>query len=184
MGLFMCYGFAVSDNPCDTVAIALKPAGANETTAPPALNLLKLTPAGVPEELVDEIEAEQDTEKFVALLQAVLVRRRAARESLAKLPQALNFTVCKGPLNRGRKRSIEHFLEGELQILDKCMEEMEQAENAYNAGGNAAESAHSSDEDKEGEDLAEAEEDDGSGIDSDEALEMIGGPKKKKQRRR
>eukprot|EP00929_Paragymnodinium_shiwhaense_P120377 TRINITY_DN92304_c0_g1_i1.p1 TRINITY_DN92304_c0_g1~~TRINITY_DN92304_c0_g1_i1.p1 ORF type:complete len:522 (+),score=193.44 TRINITY_DN92304_c0_g1_i1:66-1631(+) len=172
--LLMCYGFAISDNPCDSISVALALPGGDTSE-------LKLTPAGIPGDVIDEIENEQDTEKFVAILKAVLQRRRLVREALTKLPQALNFTVCKGPVNRARKRSIEYFLEGELQILEKCMEEMQEAENDFNAGNKDKEEEGDEGEAAE-QDSQDAANEDAVSMDEDEALEMLA-PKRKKRRR-
>merc|ERR1711920_337545 len=74
----------------------------------------------------------------IALLQGVMTRKRQVKDCLAKLPNALNFNVCKGPLARARKSSIEAFLEGQLAVLDACLENMRTAadeENAENKDG-------------------------------------------------
>jgi len=87
-----------------------------------------LSTDGVPQELIDSIEEAQDTECFVALLRGALARQRATRACAEQLPRTLNFNVCRGPVNRARKRSIEAFLDGELQVLEAALECMRTAE--------------------------------------------------------
>lgn len=123
--LLMSYGFAVSGNSLDSVSLAL--ASADGTSE--GRSELRLTTMGVPQELIDSIEAEQNTGQFVALLRTVLLRKRAAAESLAQLPKALNFNVCKGPDAKARKRSIEAFLEGQLKVLEASLECMQTAQD-------------------------------------------------------
>lgn len=150
--LLMCYGFAINDNRSDAIQMAMK-SDADETTS-----ALMLTPEGVPEELIEAIEVEQDTAQFIALLRAVLLRRRAVKECLGRVSSALNFTVCKGVLPRSRKRSIEAFLEGQLKILELCMEQMQPVDTS---GKDVNEAAHEENEEEldEEEEDAEREED-------------------------
>jgi len=125
--LLMCYGFAIEDNHCDKVSLALAPAAGSSSDACPSPAAIQLTAAGIPEEVVDFIEDAQDTKQFIALLQAMGIRRRAVKDCLKRLPVVLNFTVCKGAIPKARKRSIQAFLEGQLKVLDTCLEEMQSA---------------------------------------------------------
>eukprot|EP00930_Biecheleria_cincta_P078716 TRINITY_DN66296_c0_g1_i1.p1 TRINITY_DN66296_c0_g1~~TRINITY_DN66296_c0_g1_i1.p1 ORF type:complete len:503 (-),score=100.92 TRINITY_DN66296_c0_g1_i1:51-1559(-) len=140
--LLACYGFAINDNKGDTVKIGLAPGdGSSDAAKKHATSEIHLTAEGVPQDVIDSIEEEQNTTQFVALLRAVTLQRRHCKECLARLPQALNFTVCKGPLNRARKRYVEAFLEGQLQILEaslECMQRSEEDEDAEHLAVGAA----------------------------------------------
>lgn len=134
--LLMCYGFAVAENPDEAIVVPLVAPGVSTADVP---RHIRVTRVGIPEEVIDAIEEEQNTETFALLLRALLVRRKSIKDCLSKLPTTLNFTVCKGPLNKSRKRAMEHYLESELDCVQKALDEMQQAEPetaATNEGDN------------------------------------------------
>jgi len=126
--LLMRYGVAVSDNRLDSVSMSDLGDGKLYKSRADGSEV-RMTLQGIPQEVIDEIEESQDTDQFVNLLRAVLVRKRLVTESLAQLPKVLNFNVCKGPVARERKRSLEAFLEGQAQVMKACMDSMSKAED-------------------------------------------------------
>eukprot|EP00913_Durusdinium_trenchii_P021129 g19853.t1 len=78
---------------------------------------------------------------------------QAWRGCLKLLPKALNFTVCKGPLQRRRKEYLETFLEGQLAIVQSTLEQMQDADAAD--GAEADEAGEDQQEDVEEEDEQE-----------------------------
>merc|ERR1712060_59979 len=75
--LLMCYGFANSDNRFDTVEFGLTAADGNNATSQ-----VRLTVEGVPQELIDSIEEEQNTPQFIALLKGVMMCKRQVKDCL------------------------------------------------------------------------------------------------------
>ncbi|CAJ1448704.1 unnamed protein product [Effrenium voratum] len=132
--LLLQHGFATSDNPHDLVRLAL--AESRQVT---------LSRRGIPQDVADAIEQEQDTQQFVSLLKGILEKRRALTDCQKQLPKELNFSVCKGPARR-RKQFLEDFLESQLAILETCLEQMRVAEEEEAA------------EDAQGEEVQEEEE--------------------------
>jgi len=120
--LLVAHGFAFEDNSEDCVLLSVKHVDAR--TNAEVNTTVRLTRKGVPEKIIDQIEEEQNTAFFIALLQAVIRHRREVRASLAQLPKTLNFNVCKGVVNRSRKKALEGFLESQQSILERCVEEM------------------------------------------------------------
>merc|ERR1740123_226961 len=148
--LLMTYGFAIQDNRFDSVPLALACSDAANAGIP--IPEIRLTMQGVPQEVIDEIEATQNTAHFVGLLRAVLLRKRSARECLEQFPKALNYSVCKGlPFSKERKRSIEAFLEGQFRILEACLESMQTAQddNAVSDGDEVGEMEEPEEEEEE-----------------------------------
>mmetsp|Transcript_26162 Transcript_26162/g.61018 ORF Transcript_26162/g.61018 Transcript_26162/m.61018 type:complete len:491 (-) Transcript_26162:103-1575(-) len=156
--LLMCYGFATSDNSSDVLPLnwAASAQGAMEVRGKVGPTI-ELTMNGIPEVVVDDIENRQDTAQFIGLLKALLALRRSLKQQLAKVPETLNFTVCKGPLARARKASIQEFLEGQLRIIEVCLEEMQSADpdQALDDGPMAEGEANQSDAECEQEDSEE-----------------------------
>lgn len=167
--LLLRYGFAIEDNKWDFFPLVLALSERTEDEADD--RVINVTAHGVPQDVIDAIEADQDTEQFVAILRSVLLQKRAVKEHIRRLPVALNFNVCKGPLARARKRWTEAFLEGQLQVLEGCLETMRTAEE----DGEAAEATGAVEE-------AEDSEAEGESVDEAELLEML--HKKKRRRNR
>eukprot|EP00435_Cladocopium_sp_Y103_P046924 s224_g13.t1 len=123
--LLLRHGLVLSENLKDEIQLKL----------PTPQRTISLSRLGIPGQVVDQIEEEQNTQLFVSILKSTLEQRRSVKESLKILPQALNFTVCKGALQRRRKQYLETFLEGQLAILQATLEQMqdaeEQAEDAH-----------------------------------------------------
>jgi len=164
------YGFAIEDNKWEVFPLVLSQAERPEDDAD---RVIHVTAHGVPQDVIDAIEAEQDTEQFVAILRSVLLQKRAVKEHIRRLPVALNFNVCKGPLARARKRWIEAFLEGQLQVLEGCLETMRTAEEDAEAADATGAVEKTEDSESEGESVDEAE-----------MLEMLHKKKRRRTRRR
>ncbi|CAK9110803.1 unnamed protein product [Durusdinium trenchii] len=143
--LLLRHGVAVSENPNEEIQLRLSEGSRD--------GCIGLTHLGVPAHVVDKIEEEQDTQLFVSILKKTLERRRSLKESLKLLPKALNFTVCKGPLQRRRKEYLETFLEGQLAIVQSTLEQMQDADAAD--GAEADEAGEDQQEDVEEEDEQE-----------------------------
>ncbi|CAJ1370106.1 unnamed protein product [Effrenium voratum] len=75
--LLLQHGFATSDNPHDLVRLAL--AESRQVT---------LSRRGIPQDVADAIEQEQDTQQFVSLLKGILEKRRALTDCQKQLPKA------------------------------------------------------------------------------------------------
>mmetsp|Transcript_11836 Transcript_11836/g.26317 ORF Transcript_11836/g.26317 Transcript_11836/m.26317 type:complete len:479 (-) Transcript_11836:18-1454(-) len=152
--LLMCYGFALADNPHDV--LPLRWASSEGSLGKVDVELRR---NGIPEAVVDRIEQKQDTAQFVGLLKTLLTLRRTLKQVLAKVPEALNFNVCKGPLARARKASIQDLLEGQLQIVEVCLEEMQTADpTAAELDGDQGDAPMKDSADGSDLDLEEAEE--------------------------
>jgi len=174
--LLLKHGFAMESNKWDFFPLSLSQSERiNEDTDG---RLIHVTAHGVPQDVIDAIEDKQDTEQFVAILRSLLLQKRSVKEHIRRLPVALNFNVCKGPLARARKRWIEAYLEGQLQVLEDCLDTLQTAEEDAEAG-----EAMGAMEEAENEE-AENEEAEGESVDEAEIMDMLHKKKRRRTRRR
>lgn len=152
--LLVSHGFAFEDNPEDCVLLPVTYVDAKRNAE--VKTTVRLTKKGVAEDVIDQIEEEQNTPFFIALLQGVIRHRREVKACLAQLPKTLNFNVCKGIVNRSRKKALESFLEAQHRILEICVEEMHTCQDD-DAKDRAAGEEQSDDMEEEEEDVEEAD---------------------------
>jgi len=112
--LLMCYGFALEGNQSDSIVVPLLP-NANDGEAPSTG--VRLSTDGIPDEVINSIESEEDGSLFASLIRSLIHHRKSLQECLQQLSSALDKKSCKGWLAKARRRNLEIFLQGQSNIM-------------------------------------------------------------------
>eukprot|EP00927_Polykrikos_kofoidii_P043683 TRINITY_DN37759_c0_g1_i1.p1 TRINITY_DN37759_c0_g1~~TRINITY_DN37759_c0_g1_i1.p1 ORF type:complete len:433 (+),score=59.10 TRINITY_DN37759_c0_g1_i1:68-1366(+) len=123
--LLLNYGFALTNNPDDSVDLRLASSSKRSCVdaAVPGADL-RLTRAGLPANLISSIKAgkRRGGALLVSLLRALALRRRSVQNCLERLPADRG---CAGNLDGRRWGFLEIYLSGQNEIIECCLEDLQ-----------------------------------------------------------
>lgn len=131
--LLVCHGFTYQTNERNTVILTLPfaPRGPMAMQSPgdmarPPLATYTFTTSGIPEEVTKAIEEDGVGDvRFEALIKALLLRRKLLKTVQHDFLKSTS--QLRGALASARRKSINHFLQGQVDVLDQCIEQAKEA---------------------------------------------------------